>query len=57
MTIVSHFENFQTIIDIHDTELKKICDYFSMLDGDAEALVADMKSFTSYIKSMLDSGI
>lgn len=55
MTFASHFKSFQTFIDIQDTELKKICGYFPMLN--AEAVLADMKSFNFFIKSMLDSGI
>ncbi|KAL4113640.1 hypothetical protein QTP88_017222 [Uroleucon formosanum] len=55
MTFVSHFESFQSFIDIQDKDLKKICGYFPMLN--AEAVLTDMKSFNFFIRSMLDSGI
>jgi len=55
MKFASHFESFQSFIGIQDTELKTICGYFPMLN--AEAILADMKSFNFFIKSMLDSGI
>lgn len=55
MKFACHFESFQLFIGIQDTELKTICGYFPMLN--AEAILADMKSFNFFIKSMLDSGI
>ncbi|KAF0756154.1 zinc finger protein 862-like, partial [Aphis craccivora] len=55
MKFASHFESFQSFIGIQDTELKIICGYFPMLN--AEAILADIKSFNFFIKSMLDSGI
>jgi len=55
MKFASHFESFQSFIGIQDTELKAICGYFPMFN--AEAILADMKSFNFFIKSMLDSGI
>jgi hypothetical protein len=55
MTFISHFDSFQSFINIQDTELNKICSYFPILN--AEAVMADMKSFNFFIKSMLDSGI
>lgn len=33
MTFASHFESFQTFIDIQDTELKKFFGYFPMLNA------------------------
>jgi len=55
MTFASHFESLQSFINIQDTDLKKICGYFPMLN--AEAVLVDIKSFNLFIKFMLDSGI
>lgn len=55
MTFSSSFESFQSLIALQDIEVRKFCDKFPTLN--AENVIADLKSFKYYIKSMLESGM
>lgn len=55
MIFSSNFETFQSLIDLQDSEVRKFCDKFPMLN--AENVIADLKSFKFYVKSMLESGM
>ncbi|BFZ04961.1 hypothetical protein BsWGS_08000 [Bradybaena similaris] len=54
MIFASRFETFRSLLDLQDTEVRKFCDNFPILN--AEGVLADMKSFKFFIKSMYESG-
>src|SRR5678815_3519961 len=55
MIFASRFETFQSLTNLPDIEVRKLCDRFPMLN--AEGVLADLKSFNFYINSMLESEI
>ncbi|GLV40243.1 hypothetical protein CBL_07161 [Carabus blaptoides fortunei] len=54
IVFASRFESYQSFLELKDAELKKFCDNFPILNY--ESLLADLKSFNYFIKTMLDEG-
>ncbi len=51
---VFRFENFKSLLELQDAEIKKICDNIQILN--AEGVIADLKSFKFFIKTVLENG-
>lgn len=50
----SHFDTYQSLLDLKDSEVSKFCANFPVLN--VEGVIADLKSFQFFIQSMLQSG-